>query len=409
MRNSFWFQANFITFRHLILYVKTDILKDDTRCHQMTMILSQVKGMVDYRHLVSNENMESILYAFQELNKADKLVSSDEIEQYLRETKGEAAQNVYYNGKKNSKSMSLRTIQRHLRKLVGTGLVIKKNNKYILSSIGKRRLQFRNFASGYGNMALNNIMDCHFPTISSLEENLDRLIEIFGLYIIYCLIEATRLIVAADNNQSDHWRSYYFGHSSNFNKDGKFKEEQLVSSWIKDVFNPLQMLNLFLTTISNVSRNEKIPKKKTNSNNNKKQNIALEEYRKHYGELAISPNSTILSDNSNNNNKEKRKGRKTTPAPTLLDLALQRGLSAAKSRSTFNNSFDNTNTLGSSLGENFNQMLKLITDYSNQGNLLYELDNKKILEVKDILKKRYPVFSKYLQKTDEYFYSKYPS
>jgi hypothetical protein len=378
------------------------------------MSFNQFRGMVDYRRRQSNKNIESILSELHELNKP---VSSRELGQFLKEKSRDKKHSMYYNdeitftqesvhAEKNNASTSLRTIQRHLSKLVGTGVVIKKNNKYILSSIGKRRLQFRNFASGYGNMALNNIMNCHFPTISSLEENLDRLIEIFGLYIIYCLIEATRLIVAADNNQSDHWRSYYFGHSSNFNKDGKFKEEQLVSSWIKDVFNPLQMLNLFLTAISNVSRNEKIPKKKTNDNNNKKQNTASEKYRKHYGELAISPNSTILS---GNNNKEKRKETKTTPAPTLLDLALQRGLSAAKARSTFNNSFDNTNTLGTSLGENFNQMLKLITDYSNQGNLLYELDNKKILAVKNILKKRYPVYSKYLQKTDEYFYSKYPS
>ena len=54
--------------------------------------------------------------------------------------------------------------------------------------------KFRNFASSYGNMALNNIMNCHFPTVNSLEENLDRLVEIFGLYIVYCLIEASRLI-----------------------------------------------------------------------------------------------------------------------------------------------------------------------------------------------------------------------
>jgi DNA-binding transcriptional regulator LsrR (DeoR family) len=100
-------------------------------------------------------------------------------------------QSIYYDGTltfnqgskqaKISKSMNYRTVQRHLSKLVNRGFVINKDDKYILSSIGKRELQFRNFASGYGNMALNNIMNCQFPTVSTLEEKLARLVQIFGI------------------------------------------------------------------------------------------------------------------------------------------------------------------------------------------------------------------------------------
>jgi hypothetical protein len=89
--------------------------------------------------------------------------------------------------------------------------------------MGKRELQFRDFAAGYGNMALNNIMNCHFPTVSTLEENLIRLVEIFGVYVVYCLIEAARLITANDSNQEDYWYSYYFGHHSDLSKEERVR------------------------------------------------------------------------------------------------------------------------------------------------------------------------------------------
>jgi DNA-binding transcriptional ArsR family regulator len=375
----------------------------------MTMTSDQIRGMIDYRHMQSNKNIEFILNALQELNKNKGPVSSREIEQFLSEKKREEVQSIYNNCmltfdqssrqvKKISKSMVYRTVQRHLSVLVGRGLVTKKDNKYILSSTGKREIQFRNFASGYGNMALNNIMNCHFPTVSTLEDNVVRLIPIFGIYIVYCLIEAVRLIAANDNSQRGHWHSYYFGNSSNFSKDGEFKEEKLVSSWIKDVFNPWQMLNLFLTAISNV---EEGSMKKEKGDDNAKQEIALDKYREYYGELTISPRMTFLSNTSNNSAR-----RVITPAPTTLDLALYRGFSLHNSRS-HRHSPNNKTTLGSLMDQNINQMFKLLIDYGYQGKLLYEVNNEKVLELKKILEKRYPRFFSQLQKTDEYFYSKY--
>ena len=94
------------------------------------------------------------------------------------------------------------------------------------------------------------MMNCNFPTINTLEKNLAKLVEIFGIYVVYGMIEATRLIVANKNNQEEHWHSSYFGDASNF-RDGKFREGKLVNTWIKDIFNPWYMLNMFLTAISN--------------------------------------------------------------------------------------------------------------------------------------------------------------
>src|ERR1700739_2836795 len=98
-------------------------------------------------------------------------------------------------------------------------------------------------------MSLNGLMDLSFPTINTLDKNLDRLVEIFGVYVVYALIEATRLIVTNKSGQ-DEWHSSYFGDPSNF-KDGKFREGKLVNNWIKDVFDPWHMLNIFLTAVSN--------------------------------------------------------------------------------------------------------------------------------------------------------------
>jgi hypothetical protein len=213
--------------------------------------------MISYKRLQAKNNKDSIFFAVQQLNKP---VSSTEIEQYLKEKAMKEAQIqakiIYNSGKFSSnerdeyiarKSMSMhkRTIQRWLAELTLRGLLIQKNNKYLLSSRGKHEFQFRDFASGYGSMALNNIMNCHFPTVSTLEENLIRLAEIFGVYVVYCLIESARLIRANASNQEDYWYSYYFGHHSDLSKEGRLRDRELVNLWIKNVFYPWQMLNLF--------------------------------------------------------------------------------------------------------------------------------------------------------------------
>jgi hypothetical protein len=218
--------------------------------------------MIRYKQTQSKSNQDSIVYALEEF---DKPVSSNDVKLYLDQ---KALQNAtlvanqkYSNSEisskqipeyihKNNNSMNLRTVQRWLRTLVNQGFVDKKNNKYSLSVTGKREIQFRQFAQGYGGIALKYIMDCHFPTINTLDKNLEQLVEIFGTYVVYCLIEAARLITANKNNNEEHWHSDYFGAPSNF-KEGKFRERRLINSWIKDIFDPWQMLNLFLTAVSN--------------------------------------------------------------------------------------------------------------------------------------------------------------
>ena len=154
--------------------------------------------MIQYKQSQSKGNQESIVVALEEL---DKPVSSNEIKQHLDQKalqKAQSEADLKHNNaeitdseiqeyiNKNGKSMNLRTVQRWLTGLAKQGFVDKKNNKYSLSVTGKREIQFREFAQGYGGMALKYIMDCHFPTINTPEKNLKRLVEIFGTYVIYC-------------------------------------------------------------------------------------------------------------------------------------------------------------------------------------------------------------------------------
>jgi hypothetical protein len=108
-------------------------------------------------------------------------------------------------------------------------------------------------------------MDFDFPTMDTLDRNLMRLVEIFGIYVVYALIEATRLITD--------------------NKEGKFREGSLVNIWIKDVFNPWYMLNMFLTAISNSKNDEKVGR-----NNAKRQEILMKQRLQEYNDLSLQIN-----------------------------------------------------------------------------------------------------------------------
>jgi hypothetical protein len=376
--------------------------------------LDKVNAMIKYKERKASENRDAVLNALQDLNKP---ASVAEIKYHLNEKARKQArldaEFMYNNGEltasekdeyivKKGSSMNKRTTRRILYEFIHQGLVIKKDAKFYLSNMGKRDLQFRDFALGYGKLALANLMNSHFPTISTLEDNLTRLVEIFGIYIVYCLVEAIRLIT--DSNQ-DYRRSYYFGDSSNFNSEGKFKEANLVSSWIKDVFNPMEMLNLFLAAIQN-SSNKNRAKFGKKEENDDKQKIALQQYSRYYGEVNITPIMKFLG----NINKKQEKNNRVLkfirrPPPTILDLIFQQFWSSGGSHISPNVDLGNNTTIESLMDERIKQYMKFKIDYSNHSKPFYELDNKKISRLKVILKKKYPQYYKHLQKTDRFFYS----
>ena len=230
------------------------------------MFREKFRRMVERKQRDSRDNLDFLFAVLDELGKP---ASSNEIEEHMRKR---AVQRAKDNAKhkyesssnaikgfesENTKNVSLRTIQRKLADCVSQGFVEKRNTKYLLSITGKRELMFRQFARAYGTMSLNDIMDPNFPTLNNFDKNLGVLVKIFGVYVVYALIEATRLIVAKKSGEEEHWHSRYFGDASNF-KDGKFREGKLVNRWIKDIFDPWHMLNLFLTAISNSADDWKV-------------------------------------------------------------------------------------------------------------------------------------------------------
>src|SRR5262249_42133463 len=194
----------------------------------MTNVIFREKfrNMVERKQRESRDNLDLIFTVLDELGKP---ASSNEIKEHMHKTAikraKENAKHKYESGEissnaikqeelKNTKNMSLRTIQRMLAYSVYKGFVEKRNTKYLLSITGKRELKFRQFAHAYGTTSLNYIMDLNFPTLNNLDKNLGVLVKIFGVYVVYALIEATRLIVAKKSGEEEHWHSRYFGDAS---------------------------------------------------------------------------------------------------------------------------------------------------------------------------------------------------
>lgn len=349
--------------------------------------------MIVFKQKQFDDNLDSVMMA---MDKLDKPVSSKEIEQYLKQgaiaRATEEFQRKYFDGqidgqrknsyiKKHGKGISLRTIQRGLKTLSEKGFVGnvgKQHNKYILSITGKREAQFRAYSQAYGTISLNQIMDYMFPTNNSLDKNMLELVKVFGVYVVYALIEATSLIVANKKGQEEHWHSSFFGASSNF-REGKFRESRLVNNWIKGIFNPWYMLNMFLTAISNSSSDGK------GISRNIKGLKTLMEQRLREDLLSridgVSTESLLIEE--------------TETPPSTLDLIVRRV-----------SELDNKWSDKSIKRNKYLQFYKIRSTLSDDSNLLYELDSETIAKLKDGLNKEFPIYSKCLQKIDKLFYSK---
>jgi hypothetical protein len=360
------------------------------------MLIDQPKAkrMLQYKRQQSNDNQESLLIA---LDKLDKPVSSRELEQYLKEHSviqaREKFERLQYAGELDGQdvdtyiskhsSMDLRTIQRWLKTFLMKGYVVKNHNKYVLSITGKRELQFREYAQAYGTISLNYIMDFNFPTMNSMDRNLINLVEIFGVYVVHALIEATRLIVANKEGQADHWHSSFFGDASNF-RDGKFKEGKLVHTWIKDIFNPWGMLNMFLTTISNSANVGKVGR-----NNIKRQEILMKERLKEDLPSRISGVSIESILNPKINTKEHE------IPPSTLDLIPRSSDPSSDKKST-----------KTSNRNKYLHYFNIRSTWHDDTSLVYEPDFETIEKLKNSLHNQYPVYSECLQKINDLFYSK---
>jgi hypothetical protein len=352
---------------------------------------SHFKKIIQYKGQQAFDNRELVLNV---LNAQNKPVSSTEIVLFLMEEANTRASNEFekkytdgqisYQKKESylheyAKSMDLRTVQRWLRIFVTDGYVVRKANKYILSSKGKREMQFRQYAQAYGIISLNSIMDFNFPTINTPDRNLTNLVEIFGVYVVYVLLEAIRLIMDNKRGNEEHLHSSFFGDSSNFVK-GKFREGQLVNTWVKDAFNPWSMLNMFLTAISNTKGDEKVTE-----SNRRGQEFVMKERLEECEKNSSTMISGIPTGSYSNEEEPKL-------LPSTFDLIVKRVADIVGVQTPERN--------------RYLHYINIRSVWPSDDSLLYEPDSKTIAGLKKILEKHYPIYLKCLRKVNEMFYQK---
>lgn len=140
-------------------------------------------------------------------------------------------------------TISLRTIQRHLQNLTKEGILECESNKYY--SLTKKEISLAKiYGSEFGYFALQALVKQEYPLLLPLEHNLRRLIETFGIFLIFCFLEAARPL---ENNEY-------------FNSLSKYEKDQLALSWIENTFDLTTMYEYFLSVVKNQPTDKEIPK-----------------------------------------------------------------------------------------------------------------------------------------------------
>jgi hypothetical protein len=212
----------------------------------MTISPYHYRGLINHKIGQAEENRQMILNVIRELGNC----SPNEIRIYLHEKNSQLVKEQYeknegsFSSKKmeseiEDKTPDIRTIHRWLAALKKEELIEHNNNKYSISD--KAKSEIRYWAKEFGKFALSQLMYSYFPQISSLEENIEMLIEIFGFYSIYCLVEAARPV--NDNNVESNSKDPYI-------------RNDLSLSWTNEVFDHEQMFYAFLGIINNLYDDE---------------------------------------------------------------------------------------------------------------------------------------------------------
>ena len=124
--------------------------------------------------------------------------------------------------------MTIRTIHRKLAELLKEGILENKGGRYYLST--KAKSDIRYFPEKFGKSTLFSFMESFFPK-ANIKDDLQKLVNIFGVYFILCFTEASRPL--NDINMT------------NYDKDS------LVKSYLENVFPIKSMYDHFLSIMEN--------------------------------------------------------------------------------------------------------------------------------------------------------------
>jgi DNA-binding transcriptional ArsR family regulator len=197
-------------------------------------------GLNNYKHSQLEDTRKAIFDTLSILGEAQV----DEIYDHLLKINEQEARSLYESGMINGgqkkkftreNTMSKRTIHRHLDVLLESGLVEKINHKYHLANKTKKDIIY--WSRDFGDSFLYRLMRSYYPHKFKFEQNIEEMIEIFGIYVVSCLVEASRPPVHKDGKMST---------SQILNRD------RLVFSWINRVFNPQKMLEYFIAIMDNL-------------------------------------------------------------------------------------------------------------------------------------------------------------
>lgn len=233
---------------------------------------NHTKRMVDYQKKQDANNRNKVINAFKEMTKP---VTSNEILNFInnkiqQEVEQEIKNKIeagditlsnkkpekeYFKELYKKKKIDIKTVQRHLKILIDQGVVVKipKTNYYSLLNMLNLNIKFD--PKGFGQGILRTAMQYIHPYHHTLEENIQRLVESFGIYLLYCFIEGARPYIYKDSNKKP---------SIILDLD---KKDQLTLSWIENAIDQKEMFGYFLTLMRDQLNDKNI--KKSNRRNDK--------------------------------------------------------------------------------------------------------------------------------------------
>lgn len=223
--------------------------------------------LLDYKRQQKEENRTAVIDALMVLGTAN----TSEIQDYLirklwlkdnNKIRKRAQQRTELNKSKIpeseylrlvSRTIHVRTIQRRLRELKFEGVVgiDDKDERYRLTEYARTNLKL--FGTQFGSRSLSEIMKVHYPGLNSLELNVEELIKIFGIYVVYCLTEGARPIVHTKIHDNVKRRGRY---SLNKVIVDNLAKDRLALNWIKDVISPRDMFDYFLAALKYYEENK---------------------------------------------------------------------------------------------------------------------------------------------------------
>ena len=208
-------------------------------------------GLNNFKKSQLDFNRQVVLNALRTLESAQV----EQIYDYLRKENEEQAKALYEKGKFTKtekkefikeKTLSKRTIHRHLDFLVEKGLVGHFGYKYYIVDRVKRNIEY--WSHEFGLSILDGLMRCYFPHVLNFEENMEQLINIFGIYALCCLAKAAQPPI----NKSG-------GHKNNLDRDS------LVVSWVNDAFNSQRMFDYFMAIMGSLPPDDKVERIRDNT------------------------------------------------------------------------------------------------------------------------------------------------